>query len=199
MDWSFRYIPLCQWSRERNNQWTCQDQNWIWGLKIPLAVHLMAVFDLAEVVSCLNSIWLADCDGTTITFGDLRWDKWTMGLLCYWKKVIIFGHKWSTYVNSEAGRTKDINWILLPEASKRLKRLWRVARELRYCLVLRDMSPGQKVNVRYFKKPAPVREIGLVTYRHFVKEGLIQALRDAILAAIPSSMKSRNKREVVNL
>lgn len=61
------------------------------------------------------------------------------------------------------------------------------------------MSPGQKVNVRYFKKPAPVREIGLVTYRHFVKEGLIQALRDAILAAIPSSMKSRNKREVVNL
>jgi LysR family transcriptional regulator, hydrogen peroxide-inducible genes activator len=61
------------------------------------------------------------------------------------------------------------------------------------------MNARHKVNVRYFRNPAPVREIGLVTYRHFVKEGLIQALKEAILAAIPASMKSCNKREVMDI
>jgi LysR family hydrogen peroxide-inducible transcriptional activator len=66
-------------------------------------------------------------------------------------------------------------------------------------LALRDMSDGQMENIRYFRSPAPVREIGLVTYRHFVKEGLINALKEEILICIPDSMKSRKNREIVGI
>jgi LysR family hydrogen peroxide-inducible transcriptional activator len=55
-------------------------------------------------------------------------------------------------------------------------------------LALKDMSEKQKSNVRYFKSPAPVREIGIVTYRNHVKEPLINALKIEILSNIPKDM-----------
>ncbi len=66
-------------------------------------------------------------------------------------------------------------------------------------LALSDMTTKQKNNVRHFKSPAPVREIGLVTYRYFVKEKLINGLKDEILKNIPASMKNPLKKEVVNM
>lgn len=66
-------------------------------------------------------------------------------------------------------------------------------------LALKDMSTKQKNNIRYFKAPAPVREIGLVTYRYFVKERLISILKEEILNHIPPEMKSKAKRNIINV
>lgn len=66
-------------------------------------------------------------------------------------------------------------------------------------LALKDMTIKQKNNIRHFKAPAPVREIGLVTYRYYVKEKLIIGLKDEILKNIPANMKTRLKKEVVNI
>ena len=66
-------------------------------------------------------------------------------------------------------------------------------------LALKYMSATQKKNIRQFKKPAPVREIGLVTYRFFVKEKLIKALYDTILRNLPEEMKLAKGKEVIEL
>lgn len=66
-------------------------------------------------------------------------------------------------------------------------------------LALKAMSAKQKQNIRYFKAPVPVREIGLVTYRYFVKEKLIQSLKEEILNHIPDEMRSVSKKEIINI
>lgn len=66
-------------------------------------------------------------------------------------------------------------------------------------LALADLTAKQKNNVRYFKKPVPAREIGLVTYRYFIKEKLIESLKKEILNAIPSEMKTFSRKEIVNI
>ena len=66
-------------------------------------------------------------------------------------------------------------------------------------LALKAMTAKQKQNIRYFKAPVPVREVGLVTYRYFVKEKLIQSLKDEILSNIPAEMRSLSKKEIINI
>ena len=66
-------------------------------------------------------------------------------------------------------------------------------------LALKDMTKSKKENTRYFKPPAPVREIGLVTYRYFLKEKLIEKLKEEIMESIPEEMLGKRKREVVNI
>jgi len=66
-------------------------------------------------------------------------------------------------------------------------------------LALKAMTPRQKQNIRYFKAPVPVREIGLVTYRYFVKEKLIQSLKEEIIKNIPDEMRSVSKKEIINI
>jgi LysR family hydrogen peroxide-inducible transcriptional activator len=66
-------------------------------------------------------------------------------------------------------------------------------------LALKFMTPTQQKNIRHFKRPAPVRQIGLVTYRYFVKEKLIGALRDTILKRVPMEMKKDMGKEVIEM
>jgi LysR family hydrogen peroxide-inducible transcriptional activator len=66
-------------------------------------------------------------------------------------------------------------------------------------LALKFMTAAQQKNIRHFKRPAPVRQIGLVTYRYFIKEKLIGALRDTILKRVPEEMKKEMGREVIEL
>ncbi len=56
-------------------------------------------------------------------------------------------------------------------------------------LALFDLTPKQKNQIRYFKSPAPMRQIGLVCFRYFVKEKMLQALKTEILHNIPAAMK----------
>jgi len=63
-------------------------------------------------------------------------------------------------------------------------------------LALRDLSKAQEKNIRFFKAPAPVREVSIVTYRYFIKYNLIEALRKAILAKIPKHMLLPDRKEI---
>lgn len=60
-----------------------------------------------------------------------------------------------------------------------------------------DMTGRQQNHLRYFKSPAPVREVSLVTHRNYVKHRLIQALKEEILKAIPQKIKKNKGKEVV--
>jgi LysR family hydrogen peroxide-inducible transcriptional activator len=66
-------------------------------------------------------------------------------------------------------------------------------------LALKDMSEKQKSNVRNFKSPAPVREIGIVTYRNHVKEPLINALKKEIMSNIPKDMMIDKDRKPIKI
>ena len=66
-------------------------------------------------------------------------------------------------------------------------------------LSLKYMTAVQQENIRHFKRPAPVRQIGLVTYRYFIKEKLIAAFRESILGRIPEEMKKAIGKEVMEL
>lgn len=66
-------------------------------------------------------------------------------------------------------------------------------------LALNDLSSRQKKMVRHFKPPAPVREVGLVTRRNFIKRKFLEALRNEILTSIPSTMRKRGGTEVVEV
>jgi LysR family hydrogen peroxide-inducible transcriptional activator len=66
-------------------------------------------------------------------------------------------------------------------------------------LSLSYMTAAQQQNIRHFKKPAPVRQVGMVTYRYYMKEKLIDALRLCLLEAIPADMRKPGKMEVIEL
>lgn len=66
-------------------------------------------------------------------------------------------------------------------------------------LALRDLNKKQQKNIRYFRAPAPVREVSIVTYRYFVKHNLIEVLKKEILASLPESMKDSVKKQITQI
>ncbi len=59
-----------------------------------------------------------------------------------------------------------------------------------------DMNAHERKHLRYFKSPAPMREVSLVVHRHFVKKKLIEVLKEAIISIIPEKIR-KNKRTLV--
>jgi len=53
--------------------------------------------------------------------------------------------------------------------------------------------------VRFFKPPAPVREVSLVTTREYTKKRLIELLRQVILDNLPPYLKEEKKRKVIGI
>ncbi len=66
-------------------------------------------------------------------------------------------------------------------------------------LSLRDLSAKQREQIRRFQNPIPVREVSLVTLRHHLKRGLIEAMKTEILAVIPEKMKQPYHRKLIEL
>lgn len=66
-------------------------------------------------------------------------------------------------------------------------------------LSLADFSVKQLDRVRYFKSPEPAREISIVTHRNYLKRQLIATLEKEVLDSIPKRMKTRKKKEVIEL
>lgn len=62
-----------------------------------------------------------------------------------------------------------------------------------------NLSKPQKKRIRYFKEPTPVREISIVTHREYVKDKLIEALKEVILSVIPDELKSSKKINVLDI
>jgi len=55
-------------------------------------------------------------------------------------------------------------------------------------LATQDFSDEQMELVRYFQAPAPVREVSLVTRKHYARQRVVQALAEEILAVVPTKM-----------
>ncbi len=66
-------------------------------------------------------------------------------------------------------------------------------------LALQSIPQEHLAHIKYFKEPVPAREIGLVTFRHVVKEKLTAALKAEILAHVPESMQQTERKAVVDL
>lgn len=62
-----------------------------------------------------------------------------------------------------------------------------------------DMSSSKKQMLRYFKSPAPVREVSMVTLKSFVKRKLIEMIKIDIMANLPSSFKKKKMQRVVEM
>lgn len=63
-------------------------------------------------------------------------------------------------------------------------------------LAIRELSDRDKLQLRYFKTPAPVREISIVTYRHFVKQRIVDVLKQEISENIPKEMLSVKRKQI---
>jgi len=59
------------------------------------------------------------------------------------------------------------------------------------------MPAKQLALIRYFKRPAPMREVSIVVHRDFVKKRLIQILQDEIMASIPEKINLNKNKYVV--
>ena len=66
-------------------------------------------------------------------------------------------------------------------------------------LSISDFSMKQLDRVRYFKSPEPSREISIVTHRNFLKRKLIVILEKEIIEAIPKRMRSKKKKEIMDI
>lgn len=66
-------------------------------------------------------------------------------------------------------------------------------------LSLTDLSETQLQQVRQFHNPKPIREVSLVTLRHHLRRGPIEAMKAEILAVIPEKMKQPHQRKLVEL
>ncbi len=66
-------------------------------------------------------------------------------------------------------------------------------------LATHDLTGPQKKRVRYFKPPTPVRELSIVSHREYVKDKLIEVLKDTILSVIPEAMKQHKKMNILEI
>jgi LysR family hydrogen peroxide-inducible transcriptional activator len=60
-----------------------------------------------------------------------------------------------------------------------------------------QMNASEKEKIHPFKPPVPAREISLVTYRHFMKEKLLQVLQNSIVACTSPYIKNRKDNQVI--
>ena len=60
-----------------------------------------------------------------------------------------------------------------------------------------DMTNAKKNMLRYFKSPAPAREISLATLKTFTKTRLIHILNQTIIENLPAQLKQKKKVDVI--
>lgn len=53
--------------------------------------------------------------------------------------------------------------------------------------------------VRYFRNPEPVREVGLIVSKSFIKKRMLEALKNEILNIIPKKMKDSSKKLILDI
>ncbi|MDX2049350.1 MAG: hydrogen peroxide-inducible genes activator [Chitinophagaceae bacterium] len=64
-------------------------------------------------------------------------------------------------------------------------------------LATMDLNKKQQELLRYFKRPAPMREVSLVVHRDFVKKRLVEVLKKEIIASVPEKIKKNKSVNVV--
>jgi len=66
-------------------------------------------------------------------------------------------------------------------------------------LALNELTTKDKKYVRHFKPPVPVREISIVTYRHFVKQRMVDILKEEICNSVPQEMLSPKRKRITSI
>jgi len=66
-------------------------------------------------------------------------------------------------------------------------------------LALSDLNDNQLDKVRYFRSPEPAREVSIVVQNNFLKRRMIDALRNEILELVPKRMRTKKKKEVIDI
>lgn len=66
-------------------------------------------------------------------------------------------------------------------------------------LAIADLNEKQLDKVRYFKSPEPAREVSIVMNRNFLKRRMIEALKNEILAFVPKRLKTKKKKEIMEI
>jgi len=59
------------------------------------------------------------------------------------------------------------------------------------------LSGRQQQLIRHFKRPAPMREVSLIVHRDFVKQRLVQALRQEIVKSVPEKVRQNKNLNVI--
>ncbi|RYY60936.1 MAG: hydrogen peroxide-inducible genes activator [Chitinophagaceae bacterium] len=60
-----------------------------------------------------------------------------------------------------------------------------------------DMTGREAQLIRHFKKPSPMREVSIVVHRNFVKQKLVEVLKEEILLTIPEKIRKNKTQNVV--
>jgi LysR family transcriptional regulator, hydrogen peroxide-inducible genes activator len=63
-------------------------------------------------------------------------------------------------------------------------------------LAFQELTAKDKKSVRHFKPQIPVREISIVTYRHFIKQRIVDTLKEEICNSVPQEMLTLRRRRV---
>jgi LysR family hydrogen peroxide-inducible transcriptional activator len=66
-------------------------------------------------------------------------------------------------------------------------------------LAIADLSEKQLDKVRYFKSPEPAREVSIVIQRNFLKRRMIEALKVEIIDAVPKKLRTKKKKELMDI
>ncbi len=62
-----------------------------------------------------------------------------------------------------------------------------------------EFSGKDMDQVRFFKTPEPSREVSLITNQHFLKERVIMLLIDEIKNSVPSHLRNKKKKELLQI
>jgi LysR family hydrogen peroxide-inducible transcriptional activator len=60
-----------------------------------------------------------------------------------------------------------------------------------------DMPLRQTQLIRHFRRPVPMREVSLVVHRNYVKEKLIEVLKEEILQKVPEKIRKNKSQNTV--
>ena len=67
-------------------------------------------------------------------------------------------------------------------------------------MALEHLRETQKLNVRYFDKSSPVREVSLITRKDFIRERLIEIIEEEIKMSVPASLQDKKlQKELVEI
>src|ERR1700744_3054876 len=66
-------------------------------------------------------------------------------------------------------------------------------------LALAELNDKQLDKVRYLKAPEPAREVSIVVQNNYLKRRMIEALKNEILELIPKRMRTKKKKEVIDI
>jgi LysR family transcriptional regulator, hydrogen peroxide-inducible genes activator len=60
-----------------------------------------------------------------------------------------------------------------------------------------DMTNTQLRHIRHFRSPSPMREVSMVTGKTFVKQKLMNALKEEVLNSIPEKLRKNRPKKIV--